>query len=149
MSFLKSNKVLNHPKRYQEWYNNGDTIGPVTVKIDLTNVCNHDCPGCIDYELIHNDNNSLNFNLFEDLLGEMWVEKELQEYGTPDVYLLKKPEHGEYHWLVEYRTKMLSPVRHSSEVIPILSLGDDKFVCWVGKSQYIVSASLMSYVGEN
>ena len=71
MSFLTSNKVLNHPKRYQEWYNNGDTIGPVTVKIDLTNVCNHDCPGCIDYELIHNDNNSLNFNLFEDLLNSL------------------------------------------------------------------------------
>lgn len=100
-------------------------------------------------KLVEGEMNQSTANLFEDLLGEMWVEKELQEYGTPDVYLLKKPEHGEYHWLVEYRTKMLSPVRHSSEVIPILSLGDDKFVCWVGKSQYIVSASLMSYVGEN
>jgi len=68
MSFLNANKVLNHPEKYAEWYNSSDTTGPVTVKIDLTNVCNHDCPGCIDYELIHNDNNSLNFNLFEDLL---------------------------------------------------------------------------------
>lgn len=71
MSFLKSNKVLNHPKKYEEWYQNGDTSGPVTVKIDLTNVCNHDCPGCIDYELIHNDNNSLNFDLFEHLLDAL------------------------------------------------------------------------------
>ena len=68
MNFLKSNKVLNHPKKYLEWYENGDTSGPVTIKIDLTNVCNHDCPGCIDYELIHNDNNSLSFELFDDLL---------------------------------------------------------------------------------
>jgi len=68
MSFLNTNKVLNHPEKYTEWYNSNDTTGPITVKIDLTNVCNHDCPGCIDYELIHNDNNSLSFNLFEDLL---------------------------------------------------------------------------------
>lgn len=88
-------------------------------------------------------------NLFEDLLDEMWVEKELQEYGAPDVYYLKKPKEGEYHWLVEYRTKMLSPVRYASEVVPLLSLGDDKFVCWVGKAQYIISASLMEYAGEN
>ena len=68
MNFLKGNKVLNHPSKYAEWYNHSDTSGPVNIKIDLTNVCNHDCPGCIDYELIHNDNNSLNFELFEDLL---------------------------------------------------------------------------------
>jgi MoaA/NifB/PqqE/SkfB family radical SAM enzyme len=71
VSFLKSNKVLNHPEKYAEWYKSGDTIGPITVKIDLTNVCNHDCPGCIDYELIHNDNNSLNLNLFDSLLNAM------------------------------------------------------------------------------
>lgn len=71
MNFLKSNKVLNHPKKYEQWFDTGDTLGPITVKIDLTNVCNHDCPGCIDYELIHNDNNSLNFDLFEDLLNSL------------------------------------------------------------------------------
>jgi len=62
MSFLKGDKVLNHPAKYAEWYEHGDTSGPVNIKIDLTNVCNHDCPGCIDYELIHNDNNSLSFD---------------------------------------------------------------------------------------
>jgi len=71
MSFLKGNKVLNHPAKYAEWYAHGDTSGPVNIKIDLTNVCNHDCPGCIDYELIHNDNNSLSFDLFEGLLDSL------------------------------------------------------------------------------
>jgi len=71
MTFLNSNKVLNHPKKYNEWYTSNDTSGPITVKIDLTNVCNHDCPGCIDYELIHNDNNSLNFNMFDKLLDDL------------------------------------------------------------------------------
>jgi len=62
MSFLKTKKVLHHPEKISEWYNTGDTAAPVTVKIDLTNVCNHNCPGCIDYELIANDNNSLDLN---------------------------------------------------------------------------------------
>lgn len=70
-NFLKANKVLNHPDKYKKWYETGDTLGPVNVKIDLTNVCNHDCPGCIDYELIHNDNNSLNIDLFDNLLNAM------------------------------------------------------------------------------
>ena len=71
MNFLKSNKVLNHPEKYKQWYGTGDTLGPITVKIDLTNVCNHDCPGCIDYELIFNDNNSLKFELFDQLLDSL------------------------------------------------------------------------------
>lgn len=71
MTFLKSNKILNHPERYSEWYEKGDTSGPITVKIDLTNVCNHDCPGCIDYDLIQNDNNSLSIDLFDDLLDSL------------------------------------------------------------------------------
>ena len=32
MSFLKSNKVLNHPEKYSQWYKTGDTLGPITVK---------------------------------------------------------------------------------------------------------------------
>tara|TARA_Y100001973_G_C5176450_1_gene322265 strand:+ start:532 stop:1590 length:1059 start_codon:yes stop_codon:yes gene_type:complete len=70
-NFLKSNKVLNHPEKYKSWYETGDTLGPATVKIDLTNVCNHDCPGCIDYDLIANDNNSLNLDLFSYLLDAL------------------------------------------------------------------------------
>ena len=33
MNFLKSNKVINHPKKYLEWYEKGDTTGPRTVNI--------------------------------------------------------------------------------------------------------------------
>ena len=51
MGFLIANKVLHHPKKYSDWYQKGDTSGPITVKIDLTNVCNHSCPGCIDHDL--------------------------------------------------------------------------------------------------
>lgn len=71
MNFLSSNKVLNHLDRLHEWSSTGDTTSPITVKIDLTNVCNHSCPGCIDYELIENDNNSLTFDMLKSLLVDM------------------------------------------------------------------------------
>ena len=51
MSFLIPNKVLYHPKRLAQWLETGDTI-PINVKIDLTNVCNHNCPGCTGFGLI-------------------------------------------------------------------------------------------------
>lgn len=68
MGFLATNKVFHHPEKYSDWYHKGDTQGPVTVKIDLTNVCNHSCPGCIDHDLIENDNNNLSFKTIESLL---------------------------------------------------------------------------------
>jgi len=51
MSYLSCFKVLNHPERYKSWYERGDTFAPVTVKIDLTNKCNHNCYYCIDSAL--------------------------------------------------------------------------------------------------
>ena len=71
MNFLNTNKVLYHPDRFSEWQETGDCTAPVTIKIDLTNVCNHDCPGCIDFDLIVNDNNQLKLEVFEELLPEL------------------------------------------------------------------------------
>lgn len=71
MSFLKANKVLYQTDSFCEWDKTGDTSAPVTVKIDLTNVCNHDCPGCIDFDLIANDNNQLSLQQLEKTLPEL------------------------------------------------------------------------------
>ena len=71
MSFLKPKKILYHPKRVAEWMEKDDTTAPITVKIDLTNVCNHNCPGCIDAELIANDNNELPLELLKQLLQDL------------------------------------------------------------------------------
>lgn len=71
MSFLKPNKIQYHSERMSEWQTTGDTKAPVTVKIDLTNVCNHNCPGCIDADLIANDNNELSYDLLTSLLDDM------------------------------------------------------------------------------
>ena len=71
MSFLEPNKIFHHPEKLAQWYYTGDTTGPITVKIDLTNVCNHNCPGCIDADLIADDNNELKYDLVLSLLHDL------------------------------------------------------------------------------
>lgn len=45
-SVFADHKLLQHLDRLAEWKATGDTI-PVMVGLDLTNVCNHRCPGCV------------------------------------------------------------------------------------------------------
>lgn len=99
MNFLSSNKILNHLDSLNEWSKTGDTSAPISVKIDLTNVCNHDCPGCIDYELIENDNNSLSFELLKSLLVDM------KKIGVKGINYTGGGEptiHSKFYEIIEY-----------------------------------------------
>ncbi len=40
-----SDKILNHLDEVNEWYKGGNPF-PITMEMDLTDKCNHDCPGC-------------------------------------------------------------------------------------------------------
>ena len=48
MNIFGKNKILNHPKKIDAWISNSPN-SLITVEIDLTNVCNHRCPGCIGW----------------------------------------------------------------------------------------------------
>jgi len=41
-------KILGHKDRVQEWMRTGRSR-PVTYELDMTNVCNHRCPGCFGF----------------------------------------------------------------------------------------------------
>ncbi len=43
-----SDKIYGHMDRVQEWLATGDSR-PVTYELDLTNLCNQDCPHCFGY----------------------------------------------------------------------------------------------------
>ena len=46
---FSSDKVLKHLDRVNDWLNGGNP-SPITVELDMTNVCNHRCPECVsDY----------------------------------------------------------------------------------------------------
>jgi MoaA/NifB/PqqE/SkfB family radical SAM enzyme len=103
MSFLKSSKVLYHPEKIQEWMTSGDTSAPITVKIDLTNVCNHNCPGCIDHDLIANDNNELPLTLLKELLDDM---KKIGVKGVNYTGGGEPTAHKEFAEIIRYTAKL-------------------------------------------
>jgi MoaA/NifB/PqqE/SkfB family radical SAM enzyme len=53
---FSADKILKHLDRVAEWQKTGDTF-PVTVEIDLTNVCNNKCPRCFGF--FGNDKSSM------------------------------------------------------------------------------------------
>jgi hypothetical protein len=91
---------------------------------------------------------SLVDGIFEKLLGDDWIEEELKSYSSPEYTLASKQE-SDYYWLVDYTTKMISPVKAGVDVTPLQALDEDKYVCQIGASHYIVSGSIITQVGFN
>jgi len=54
---FSSDKILKHLDKVAEWQKTGETF-PVTIEIDLTNVCNNKCPRCFGF--FGNDKSSMN-----------------------------------------------------------------------------------------
>ncbi len=46
ISQFHRNKILAHLPVINEYIDTGQCSAPITVELSLTNVCNHDCPGC-------------------------------------------------------------------------------------------------------
>jgi len=41
-------KILKHSRRIKEFFDTGNSK-PITVELDMTNICNHNCPYCFGY----------------------------------------------------------------------------------------------------
>ena len=95
------------------------------------------------------DQESLLFeSIFNSLVTDEWVEEGLQNYSSP-TYRLTAPSSGGHHWLVDYTTKMISPVNPSLEVVPLQVLDEELFLCQIGDAHYIVTGSIIQHVGYN
>ncbi len=95
------------------------------------------------------DQESLLFeSIFNSLATDEWVEEGLQNYSSP-TYRLTVPSSGGHHWLVDYTTKMISPVNPSLEVVPLQVLDEELFLCQIGDAHYIVTGSIIQHVGYN
>lgn len=55
---FSSDKILKHLDKVSEWLNGGNPP-PITVELDMTNVCNHRCPECVVNYFRASDNSSL------------------------------------------------------------------------------------------
>lgn len=45
------NKILAHLDVLDEYVKKGQLDSPITIELDLTNKCNHDCPGCTGFRM--------------------------------------------------------------------------------------------------
>ncbi|MBU1147723.1 MAG: radical SAM protein [Candidatus Omnitrophica bacterium] len=59
---FSSDKILKHLDRVNEWLS-GDNPPPITVELDMTNVCNHRCPECVSNYFQNTDKSSISREL--------------------------------------------------------------------------------------
>ena len=67
---FSSDKILKHIDRVNDWLS-GCNPPPITVEIDMTNLCNHKCPECVSSYFRMPDASSLSKELSSRIIGEL------------------------------------------------------------------------------
>ena len=65
-----TDKMFAHADRIAEWQR-GRLPPPVTVELDLTNLCNHACPGCTFSYLVNISRDSIPMELAESIVDQL------------------------------------------------------------------------------
>ena len=67
---FSSDKILKHLDRVNAWLR-GENPPPITVELDVTNICNHRCPECSGWYNQKSDSHLLPLNLARDIIGQL------------------------------------------------------------------------------
>lgn len=67
---FSSDKILKHLDRVKAWLN-GENPFPITVELDVTNVCNHRCPECVGRYFQDKSYDALPLKLARDILKQL------------------------------------------------------------------------------
>jgi len=67
---FSSDKILKHLDVVSDWIKGGNP-GPITVEIDMTNVCNHSCPECVVDYYQKNDSNALSLEEAKMIIDQL------------------------------------------------------------------------------
>ncbi|MHC4464530.1 MAG: radical SAM protein [Planctomycetota bacterium] len=67
---FSSDKILKHLDRVAAWLA-GSNPYPITVELDMTNICNHRCPECVGLYSQKKDSHSLSFDQAEAILYQL------------------------------------------------------------------------------
>lgn len=67
---FSSDKILKHLDRVNDWLQ-GKNPAPITVELDMTNVCNHRCPECVVNYFRVSDNSSLSKKLALNIVRQL------------------------------------------------------------------------------
>jgi len=67
---FSSDKILKHLDRVNAWLK-GENPSPITVELDMTNLCNHKCPECSGWYFQNRNHDSLPNDLAEDIVRQL------------------------------------------------------------------------------
>lgn len=67
---FSSDKILKHIDRVNAWLK-GENPPPITVELDMTNLCNHRCPECSGWYFQDRSRGSLSFALAEKIVRQL------------------------------------------------------------------------------
>jgi MoaA/NifB/PqqE/SkfB family radical SAM enzyme len=67
---FSSDKILKHLDRVNAWLG-GDNPAPITVELDMTNLCNHRCPECSGWYFQKRNPDSLSFDLASSIIRQI------------------------------------------------------------------------------
>jgi radical SAM protein with 4Fe4S-binding SPASM domain len=99
---FSSDKILKHLDRINEWLN-GDNPPPITVELDMTNICNHKCHECSGWYFKNRSQDYLPKELAIDIVTQLEKVKTrgliftgggepLCNLSTPEVVLMAKKQ---------------------------------------------------------
>jgi len=67
---FSSDKILKHLDRVNGWLRD-ENPAPITVELDMTNICNHKCPECSGWYFQNRDRDSLTDDLAKDIIKQL------------------------------------------------------------------------------
>jgi len=67
---FSSDKILKHLDRVNSWLR-GENPPPITVELDMTNLCNHRCPECTGWYFQNRSPDSLPLDLARDIVKQL------------------------------------------------------------------------------
>ena len=67
---FSSDKILKHLGRVNAWLS-GENPAPITVELDMTNICNHKCPECSGWYFQNRNKDSLPYGLAKDIVKQL------------------------------------------------------------------------------
>lgn len=67
---FSSDKILKHLDRVNAWLK-GENPAPITVELDMTNLCNHRCPECSGWYFQNRNSDFLSLDLASDIVRQI------------------------------------------------------------------------------
>ncbi|MGD9015688.1 MAG: radical SAM protein, partial [Candidatus Omnitrophota bacterium] len=71
---FSSDKILKHLDRVNAWLRNKNPF-PITVELDMTNICNHKCPECSGWYFQNRNHYFLSNDLAESIVRQLAAAK--------------------------------------------------------------------------